>query len=32
MAATCYFRTYGLPIAIARFCNLYGPATSPTAG
>ena len=25
MVARCYFRTYGLPIAIARFCNLYGP-------
>jgi len=25
MTARCYFRTYGLPVAIARFCNLYGP-------
>ena len=25
MVALCYYETYGLPIAIARFCNLYGP-------
>ncbi|UFN49762.1 GDP-mannose 4,6-dehydratase [Roseomonas sp. OT10] len=24
-AARCYHVTYGLPVAIARFCNLYGP-------
>jgi CDP-glucose 4,6-dehydratase len=25
MVARCYHETYALPIAIARFCNLYGP-------
>jgi len=25
MVARCYYETYALPIAIARFCNLYGP-------
>jgi CDP-glucose 4,6-dehydratase len=25
MVARCYHETYDLPIAIARFCNLYGP-------
>jgi len=25
MVAGCYFKTYGLAVAIARFCNLYGP-------
>jgi CDP-glucose 4,6-dehydratase len=25
IVAGCYVHTYGLPIAIARFCNVYGP-------
>ena len=25
MVARCYHKTYRLPVAIARFCNLYGP-------
>ena len=25
MVARCYFKTYGMPIATARFCNIYGP-------
>jgi CDP-glucose 4,6-dehydratase len=25
IAARCYARTFGLPVAFARFCNIYGP-------
>ena len=25
MVARCYVKAYGLPVATARFCNLYGP-------
>jgi CDP-glucose 4,6-dehydratase len=25
IAARCYARTFGLPVALARFCNIYGP-------
>jgi CDP-glucose 4,6-dehydratase len=25
IAARCYARTFGVPVALARFCNIYGP-------